>query len=64
MKTVYDSIKPEELRKRRLDEFLKTIHLQFDFKDGRDAVALPFLKIKKMILPIYPYQKERQKIGK
>ena len=47
MKTVYDSIKPDELRKRRLDEFLKTIHLQFEFKDGRDAVALPFFEHKK-----------------
>ena len=47
MKTVYDSIKPEELRKKRLEEFLKTIHLQFEFIDGRDAVALPFFENKK-----------------
>ena len=47
MKTVYDSIKPEELRKRRLEEFLKTIHLHFEFKDGREAVALPFFEHKK-----------------
>ncbi len=47
MKTVYDSIKPDELRKRRLEEFLKTIHLQFEFKDGRDAVALSFFESKK-----------------
>ena len=47
MKTVYDSIKPEELRKKRLEEFLKTIHLQFEFKDGREAVALPFFEHQK-----------------
>jgi len=47
MKKVYDSIKPEELRKKRLEEFLKTIHLQFEFKDGREAVALPFFEHKK-----------------
>jgi hypothetical protein len=42
MKTVNDSIRLEELRKRRLEEFLKTIHLQFEFINGREVVALPF----------------------
>jgi hypothetical protein len=47
MKTVFNSIKSYELRKRRLEEFLKTIHLQFEFKDGRDAVPLSFFESKK-----------------
>ncbi|MEO6257053.1 MAG: hypothetical protein ABIO82_00105 [Ginsengibacter sp.] len=40
--TVYDSIRPGELGKKRLEEFLKAVHLKFQFGDGRDAVVLPF----------------------
>ncbi len=47
VKTVYDSIKPNDLTNKRLGEFLKTMHLQFEFKDGRDVVALPFFENKK-----------------
>ena len=47
VKTVYDSIKPNDLTNKRLEEFLKTMHLQFEFTDGRDAVALPFFENKK-----------------
>lgn len=61
MKTVYDSIKPDELRKRRLDEFLKTIHLQFEFKDGRDAIALPFFENKKNSIEDLPVIERKTK---
>jgi len=61
MKTVYDSIKPDELRKRRLDEFLKTIHLQFEFNDGRDAVALPFFENKKNDIADLPLLERKTK---
>ena len=61
MKTVYDSIKPEELRKRRLEEFLKTIHLHFEFKDGREAVALPFFEHKKNNLADLPVIERKTK---
>ena len=61
MKTVYDSIKPEELRKRRLEEFLKTIHLQFEFNDGRDAVALPFFENKKNDIADLPLLERKTK---
>ena len=42
VKTVYDSIRPNDLTNKRLEEFLKSMHLQFEFKDGSDMVALPF----------------------
>ena len=61
MKTVYNSIKPIELRKRRLKEFLKIIHLQFEFKDGRDAVALSFFENKKNNIDDLPLLKRKTK---
>jgi len=61
MKTVYDSIKPEELRKKRLEEFLRTIHLQFEFKDGREAVALPFYEHKKNNIHDLPVIEQKTK---
>ncbi len=47
VKTVYDSIKPNDLTNKSLEEFLKTMHLQFEFTDGRDTIALPFFENKK-----------------
>ena len=61
MKKVYDSIKPEELRKKRLEEFPKTIHLQFEFKDGREAVALPFFEHKKNSIADLPLIERKTK---
>ncbi len=42
IKKIYNSIKPGELRKRKVYEFLKSIFLQFDFEDAREAIVLPF----------------------
>lgn len=61
MKTVYNSIKPNELRIRRLEEFLKTIHLQFEFKDGRDAIALPFFEHKRNNIADLPVLERKTK---
>jgi len=38
----YSSIKPGDLNKKEFDEFLKTIHLQFEYKDGQATFVLPF----------------------
>lgn len=61
VKTVYDSIKPDDLRKKRLEEFLKTMQLQFEFKDGRDAVTLPFFENKKNRLADLPLLERKTK---
>lgn len=60
-KSVYDSIKPGELRKKRLEEFLKTIHLLFEFRDGRDAIALPFFESKKNNIEDLPVLEKKTK---
>ncbi len=61
VKTAYDSIKPNALRKKRLEEFLKTMHLQFEFTDGRDAVALPFFESKKNNIEDLPVLERKTK---
>lgn len=61
VKTVYDSIKPDDLRKKRLEEFLKTMQLQFEFEDGRDAVTLPFFENKKNSLADLPSLERKTK---
>ncbi|MEP7233447.1 MAG: hypothetical protein ABI691_24520, partial [Ginsengibacter sp.] len=61
VKTVYDSIKPNALRKKRLEKFLKTIHLQFEFTDGRNAVALPFFENKKNNIEDLPVLERKTK---
>ena len=42
VKKIYNGIKAGELKKRRIEEFLKTIHLQFEFKNGNKDTAWPF----------------------
>ncbi|MEP6728212.1 MAG: hypothetical protein ABJC98_20470 [Bacteroidota bacterium] len=42
VKTIYNSINSGELKKRKMHEFLKSILLQFDFKDAREKIGLPF----------------------
>ncbi|MEO5995732.1 MAG: hypothetical protein ABIN89_03425 [Chitinophagaceae bacterium] len=42
VKKIYNSIKPGELRRRKVYEFLQSIYLQFDFKDARETIVLPF----------------------
>jgi len=42
VKKSYNSIKPGELNKRKFEEFLKTIHLQFEFSDEAETIVLPF----------------------
>ncbi|MDQ2862475.1 MAG: hypothetical protein M3R50_02285, partial [Bacteroidota bacterium] len=54
-------IKPDDLRKKRLEKFLKTMHLQFEFKDGRDAVTLPFFENKKNRLADLPLLERKTK---
>ena len=61
MKSVYDSIKPDELRKKRLEEFLKTIYLQFEFRDGREAIALPFFESQKNNIDDLPVLEKKTK---
>ena len=61
MKSVYDSIKPNELRKKSLGQFLKTIHLLFEFKDGRDTIALPFFESKKNHIDDLPVLEKKTK---
>ena len=39
---IYGSIKPGELVKKKFNEFLKSIHLQFEFQDQREVYVLPF----------------------
>lgn len=36
VKKIYSDIKAGELRKRRIEEFLKTINLRFEFKNGNE----------------------------
>src|SRR6185436_19156965 len=42
VKKTYNSIQPGELNKRNFEEFLKTIHLQFEFADEAETILLPF----------------------
>jgi hypothetical protein len=42
VKKTYSGIKPGELDERRFEEFIQTIHLQFEYSDGHDTIALPF----------------------
>jgi len=42
VKKIYSSIKAGELKKRRIEEFLKTIQLQFEFGNGKEDIVLPF----------------------
>ena len=46
VKRIYSSIKAGELKKRRMEEFLKTIQLQFDFENGKEDIFLPFYESK------------------
>ncbi|MEO9032584.1 MAG: hypothetical protein ABI285_05030 [Ginsengibacter sp.] len=61
VKTVYGSIKPNDLTNKRLKEFLKTMHLHFEFKDGRDMVALPFFENKKNNIEELPVLERKTK---
>lgn len=46
VKKIYSSIKAGELKKRRIEEFLKTIQLQFEFGNGKEDIVLPFYESK------------------
>ncbi len=61
VKTVYDSIEPNYLTHKRLNEFLKTMHLQFEFTDGRDTVTLPFFENKKNNIADLPVLERKPK---
>jgi len=41
IKKVYSNIRVGQLRRKKLEEFLETIYLQFEFSDGRNAIQLP-----------------------
>jgi hypothetical protein len=41
IKKVYSNIRVGQLKFRKLDEFLETIYLQFEFTDGRNTIHLP-----------------------
>ena len=42
VKKCYSSIQPGELNRRKFEEFLKTIHLLFEYKNEADTIVLPF----------------------
>lgn len=42
VKKTYSSIRPGELRNKRMEEFLKRIDLQFRYRDNKDLIVLPF----------------------
>ncbi len=44
IKKVYKDINVGQLRHRKLDEFLQTIYLQFEFLDGRNTIHLPLFE--------------------
>ena len=46
VKKIYSSIKAGELKKRRIEEFLKSIQLQFEFRNGKEDIVLPFYESK------------------
>ncbi|MEP7376838.1 MAG: hypothetical protein ABI675_25795 [Chitinophagaceae bacterium] len=46
VKKIYSSIKAGELKKRRIEAFLKTIQLQFEFGNGKEDIVLPFYESK------------------
>ena len=41
-KKIYNSIKAGELKKRRIEEFLQSIFLQLELRNGEDTITLPF----------------------
>ena len=41
IKKVYSNIRVGQLRSRKLEDFLETIYLQFEFTDGRNTIHLP-----------------------
>jgi hypothetical protein len=46
MKKTYSSIKPGELNKKGLREFLQTIYLQFEYSNEDKTIVLPFYERK------------------
>jgi hypothetical protein len=42
LKKIYGSIRPGELQKKRMEEFLKKIDLQFEYKGKNETIVLPF----------------------
>ena len=46
VRKIYSSIKAGELKKRRIEAFLKTIQLQFEFGNGKEDIVLPFYESK------------------
>ncbi|MFL5745767.1 MAG: hypothetical protein ACJ751_13935 [Niastella sp.] len=42
VKKTYNSIRPGELKKRGIEEFLNTIELQFEYRNKNGTVSIPF----------------------
>ena len=42
VKKIYKGIKPGELKNKRIEAFLESICLQFEFRDGKDHIGLLF----------------------
>ena len=42
VKKMYGSIRPGELKNKKIDEFLKRIDLQFEYEDNNKTIVLPF----------------------
>lgn len=42
VKKTYNSIRPGELNNKKIEEFLNTIELQFDYYNNKETVSLPF----------------------
>jgi len=46
VKKIYTSIKAGELKKRKMEDFLQSIHLHFQFEEEKESVVLPFYERK------------------
>ena len=46
VKKIYNSIKAGALKTRRIEEFLESILLQFEYANEKDAIVLPFYERK------------------
>jgi len=47
VKKTYSSIKPGELNNKGIEEFLKTIDLQFEYNNNKRTICLPFFDCEK-----------------
>lgn len=60
VKKIYSSINAGELKKRKIEEFLETIQLHFEFGNGKEDIVLPFYESK--IDSIYDLPRLEKKI--